>query len=144
MSRTHRTRRTSARALTLAAFTLLAAAPSAHAAPAEVPCSWSGGHLWCDFWVPGDGFSAGAPVVVASHGIGHEQVGALPQGRNWIVCQLQGSTISQNGYSNNWWAWTTAENGRTGWVNALWASGGDNYGGFANAPLCGDDKPAVP
>jgi hypothetical protein len=37
---------------------------------------------------------------------------------------------------NNWWAWTTADNGNTGWVNAVAASGGDNYGKFSNTPNC--------
>jgi hypothetical protein len=39
-------------------------------------------------------------------------------------------------YYNKWYAWTTAENRRQGWVNAVAASGGANDGKFSNTPSC--------
>jgi hypothetical protein len=66
-------------------------------------------------------------------------VGYLPRGRNWIVCQEEGPQASLPGYPqyyNKWYAWTTAENGRQGWVNAVAASGGANNGRFSNTPSC--------
>jgi len=119
--------------LAVAAFAAQGAAP-AFAEPAQVPCSpGSGGHIYCHFWVPGDGYSGGSPVVDGP------VVGYLPQGWNWIVCQQEGPETSLHGYPqyvNRWFAWTTAENGRQGWVNAVAASGGDNDGKFANPPSC--------
>ena len=108
-------------------------ATPAQAAPRQVPCTRSGGLSYCNFWVPGNGFTGGSPVVDGP------VVGYLPQGRNWIVCQERGPEASLPGYpqwKNDWYGWTTAENGRRGWVNAVAASGGDNFGSFANTPNC--------
>lgn len=65
------------------------------------------------------------------------QVGTLYSGTNWVTCQAKGSTISLGGtYYNYWWAYTQADNGRTGWVNAVYGSGGANYGAFSGVPVC--------
>lgn len=31
-------------------------------------------------------------------------------------------------FFNNNWAWTVADNNKSGWVNAVYASGGDTWG----------------
>ena len=119
--------------MAVAAFAATGATP-AQAAPAQVPCTpGSGGKVYCNFWVPGDGYSGGSPVVD-----GPVLVGYLPQGRNWIICQQEGPVTYLHGYPyyNKWFAWTTAENGNQGWVNAVAASGGDNNGSFSNTPSC--------
>lgn len=122
-------------ALAVAAFVAQGAAPAQAAAPAQVPCTpGSGGRVYCNFWVPGNGFTGGSPVVEGPYLMGY-----LPQGRNWIICQEEGPQTSLPGYPqywNKWFAWTTAENGRKGWVNAVAASGGANNGKFANTPSC--------
>lgn len=120
-----------ASALAVAAFAAQGAAP-AQAAPAQVPCTpGSGGHVYCTFWAAGNGYSGGSPVLE-----GWTLMGYLPQGRNWIICQEQGPEFSTGSYHNIWYAWTTAENGNQGWVNAVWGSGGDNNGKFSNTPSC--------
>lgn len=65
------------------------------------------------------------------------QVGTLAAGTNWVLCQRRGSTIRLGTiYYNYWWAFTEADNGSRGWVNAVYGSGGDNYGAFSGVPLC--------
>jgi hypothetical protein len=63
-------------------------------------------------------------------------VGYLHKGRNWVVCQQQGRRATHGPYYNNNWGWTLAADGKWGWVNALWASGGDNDGAFGGTPAC--------
>ena len=49
--------------MAVAAFAATGATP-AQAEPAQVPCTpSSGGKVYCNFWVPGDGYSGGSPVV---------------------------------------------------------------------------------
>ncbi len=120
--------------LAVAAFAAQGAVPAAAAEPAQVPCSpGERGRVYCNFWVPGDGYSAGSPVVEGPYLVGY-----LPKGRNWILCQEEGPVTYLHGYPyyNKWFAWTTAENGNQGWVNAVAASGGDNNGKFSNTPSC--------
>jgi hypothetical protein len=101
--------------------------------PKPVPCTnRGGGHHTCTFYKAGNGHSGGAPVRNAS---GHV-VGYLHKGRNWVVCQQQGQRVTHGRYYNNNWAWTLADDGKWGWVNALWASGGDNDGAFGGTPAC--------
>lgn len=107
---------------------------AAQAKPAPVPCHKTAAHHFtCQWRVPGNGISGGAPVL--NHR--GRRVGYLHQGANWIVCQARGRTDRDGAYFNNAWGWTTADDGRRGWVNALWAHGGDNDGGFAHVPACG-------
>jgi hypothetical protein len=120
-------------AVVLALSGAFSASP-AQAAPAPVPCQGDhAGKYYCSFYVKGDGFSAGAPVR-GSHGA---LLGYLNYGRNWVICQRQGSTLSSGSLHNNWWAWTMANDGKWGWVNALWGQGGDNDGDFQGVPSCG-------
>jgi hypothetical protein len=64
--------------------------------------------------------------------------GALPQGRTYILCEQKGGDMrNAEGYRNDWFAYTEAENGKFGWASALDASGGDNYGSFGGGtPNC--------
>jgi CHAP domain len=104
------------------------------AGPAPLPCSLAGGGKYnCQFYPAGDGITAGAPVQASD---GH-RVGFLNHGTNWVICERVGSTLTSGPYQNNWWAWTEANDGQWGWVNALYGSGGDNFGPFGGVPACG-------
>lgn len=107
-----------------------AGADVAAAAPAPVPCYYAGsGHYNCEFYP-----WAGAPVQQPSGRI----VGTLHRGTNWVICQRAGSVRSSGGYYNDNWAWTLADNNTWGWVNAVFARGGDNYGRYGGGvPDCG-------
>ena len=123
------------RALAMAvALATVTAASAGAATPAPVPCSSIGdGKYDCQFYVAGNGVSAGAPVQ-ASDG---SRVGFLNVGTNWVTCQEAGSTVVSGPYENDWWAWTEADNGHWGWVNAVWAKGGANFGSYQSVPACG-------
>jgi hypothetical protein len=127
--------------LLAAAFLLAAAAPAA-AAPAPVPCSSDGnGHYVCDWYRPGDGKSGGSEVVV-----GTTTVGYLHQGKNWVICQQVGGDMrNPEGDRNNWFGYTVADNGKTGWASPLDAAGGDDYGPFGGGtPNCNGKYGAPP
>jgi hypothetical protein len=100
--------------------------------PGQVPCSATGGHYTCSWYVPGDGVSAGTPVLSSTAQI----VGYLHKGRNWIICQQQGAERTSGSHHNDWYGWTLSDHGGYGWANALYASGGADDGRFAFAPNC--------
>lgn len=105
-----------------------------------VPCQGIGGGKYnCTFYVAGNGHSGGAPVQVGAETIGH-----LPKGTNYVFCQQVGGRVDAGPYFNSNWAFTTAENGRKGWVNAVWGSGGDNDGPFGGVPNCNGANGAPP
>jgi hypothetical protein len=115
----------------LAAAALVA--PAAQAAPAAVPCQHTtGDHYDCTFWPAGDGRSGGAPVQDS----GGARAGFLHKGTNWVICQAVGARVASGAYSNVWWGWTLADNNKPGWINAVWAAGGDNDGPFGTVPNC--------
>jgi hypothetical protein len=102
-------------------------------AAAPVPChSIGAGKYECNFYVPGDGHAGGAPVKDGGGG----RVGFLHKGRNWVLCQQVGGRETSGAYFNDNWAWTLADNNRAGWINAVYASGGDNDGAFGGVPAC--------
>jgi hypothetical protein len=116
-------------------------------APAAVPCGGTvstpkGTGINCPFDAAGNGYSGGSPVLDS----GGANVGYLPQGTNWVICQAQGRSVSQsNGqYYNNWWAWTESQTSHWGWVNAVDGHGGANNGAFGGVPLCNGSKGAPP
>ncbi len=113
---------------------LAAVATTASAAtPAPEPCSAIGGGKYdCQFYPAGDGISAGAPVQASDS----SRVGYLNQGTNWVTCQEVGSTVISGPDENNWWAYTEANDRHLGWVNAVWAKGGANFGPFQGVPAC--------
>ncbi len=117
----------------------LATTPAA-ADPAQVPCSPSGGVYYCDFYPAGDGISGGAPVQAS----GGNVVGYLNEGSNYVYCQEVGGEVTSGSYSNDWWAWTDANDGSSGWVSALYGSGGDNNGSFQGVPGCGGSHGTPP
>ena len=132
-----------ARAVVALAVICGAALASAGLATAAdpAPCSArSDGKYTCRFYVPGDGRSGGAPVQAA----GGSVVGYLHKGANWVVCQRVGGRVRSGPYVNNNWAWTLADNLRWGWVNAVYASGGDNDGPFGGVRGCGTRYGAPP
>jgi hypothetical protein len=121
-----------------AATTLLLAggAATADAAPAPADCSSAGGGKYnCTFYTAGDGKSAGSPVKNS----GGQTVGYLHKGVNYVYCQRTGSRVSNGSYYNDHWAYTDSDTGPSGWVNAVYASGGDNDGAFGGGtPDCGN------
>jgi transglycosylase-like protein with SLT domain len=108
---------------------------SALAAAAPVPCQSIGaGKYNCYFYPAGNGFSGGAKVQSSSG----TTVGYLNQGENYVFCQSKGASVSSGAYTNHWWAYTIADNNKYGWVNAVYAQGGDNDGQFGGGvPACG-------
>jgi hypothetical protein len=118
----------------LAVLAGLVCAPAALADPAPVPCHSIGdGKYNCYFYPAGDGFSGGTKVESSSG----STVGYLNQGENYVYCESKGESLSSGSYSNDWWAYTIADNNKYGWVSALYAQGGDNNGDFATVPACG-------
>jgi hypothetical protein len=112
---------------------VLSASAPASAAPRPVPCSSIGsGKYACDWYVPGDGRTGGAKVMV-----NQQIVGYLHKGRNWILCQQRGAmTRDAAGDRNAWYGWTQSDHGGAGWVSAVEARGGDDDGPFSGAPNC--------
>ncbi|HEY7621884.1 MAG TPA: hypothetical protein VH834_19065 [Solirubrobacteraceae bacterium] len=109
-------------------------------AAAPVPCSPRGGGKYnCSFYVPGNGKSGGSPVQA-----GPRTVGYLHKGTNWVTCQQVGGRVTRGEFFNNNWAWTLADNNKAGWVNAVYASGGDNDGPFRGVPNCNGSHGAPP
>jgi hypothetical protein len=102
-------------------------------AAAPVSCHPIGGGKYnCNFYVAGDGKTGGAPVQT-----GAATVGYLHRGTNYVFCQQAGGRVTVGRYFNANWAWTTADNGKPGWVNAVYASSGDNDGPFGGGvPKC--------
>ncbi len=69
----------------------------------------------------------------------------MAAGTNWVLCQRKGSTIRLGTtYYNYWWAFTEADNGAYGWINAVYGSGGDNDGAFRAVPLCSASSKYTP
>lgn len=103
------------------------------ASPATTPCSGWNGHYFSGMKEYDCSFDLTSPVRDKYN----SQVGTLAPGTNWVLCQRRGSTIRLGtSYYNYWWAYTVADNGARGWVNAVYGSGGDNYGAFQGVPLC--------
>jgi hypothetical protein len=126
-------------AVVVGSAALMAADVAVAASPAT--CTGTGGGKYnCNFYVAGDGHSGGAPVQSGS-----TTVGFLHKGTNYVLCQQVGGRVTTGKYFNNNWAWTRADNGKDGWVNAVWASGGDNDGPFGGGvPNCNGAHGAPP
>jgi len=127
-------------ALALAAAAIAGSPGSAAAAPAAVPCSSAGSgaggaHYNCGFYPAG-----GAPVQAADG----RTVGTLHKGTNWVICQRTGVQARSGAYYNNNWAWTLSDQNTWGWVNAVYAQGGDNNGAFGGVPACGGAQGNAP
>ena len=118
------------------------AADSALAAdPAPATCQHATGDRYdCTFYLAGDGTSSGTPVNAPDGSL----VGYLHKGTNWVNCQRVGSRVTSGVYYNDNWAYTLADNNQPGWVNAVYASGGDNNGKFGGVPDCGNAKGQPP
>lgn len=109
------------------------AAQLSSAAPASTPCSGWNGHYLSGRKEYNCSFDRTSPVRNKYN----TQVGTLQAGTNWVICQARGTTIRlDTSYYNYWWAYTMADNGSIGWVNAVYGSGGDNYGTFSGVPVC--------
>jgi hypothetical protein len=125
----------------LAALVTACAASAEPRPPAAIPCTGIGaGKYNCYFYPPGDGTTAGAPVQASSGAT----VGYLNQGTNYVFCEAVGSAVSSGSNTNDWWAYTEADNDKFGWVNALYARGGENNGAFASVPGCPVSKGRPP
>jgi lysophospholipase L1-like esterase len=128
-------------ALAAAAGLALASAGAA-AAVAPVPCSAApDGKYDCEFYLAGDGRTAGSPVQASDGAV----VGYLRTGTNWVQCQRAGGRVTVGAYTNTTWGWTLADNGRAGWVSAVYARGGGNDAPFGGGvPDCGTEYGAPP
>jgi hypothetical protein len=134
-------RRRATRALLALLITLCAAglavgtAPVASAAsPTPVPCASHGhkknGHAEydCSFYK--------VTAVYSGVHTGQRKVGTLHGGRNWVLCQAVGKSVTYGKNVNHWWAYTLSDQGTWGWVNAVNARGGSNNGKWKNVPAC--------
>lgn len=56
------------------------------------------------------------------------KIGSLVHGgsTNWFVCQATGYELKYGSYRNKWWAFTESDQGKWGWVNEVYFSGGGN------------------
>lgn len=109
------------------------AAQLSSAAPASTPCSGWNGHYLSGRKEYNCSFDRTSSVRNKYN----TQVGTMAAGTNWVICQAKGSTVRlASVYYNYWWAYTMADNGSMGWVNAVYGSGGDNYGTFSGVPVC--------
>ncbi|MCF1592174.1 hypothetical protein [Streptomyces muensis] len=70
------------------------------------PCWHSGSHWWCNNRV-------GAPVLEANTG---QVVGYMNSNPSWFVCRQEGNPTGGGGPHPNRWVWTTADNGKKGWM----------------------------
>lgn len=84
----------------------------------------------CELW------PAGPIPVRATTDPASPRVGVLNKGgwSNWFTSQVQGPTYSEHGYSNNWYAHTTADNGRWGYVTEVYFAQGDDFERDARLP----------
>ncbi|MCY0939515.1 hypothetical protein [Streptomyces sp. H34-S4] len=126
----------------------MAAALTAPPAYADTPtqCSWSnparysaftGGDSYrlsyCPLWrnhVPVYGTNS---VDTKNWIVGYLEVGGYA---NWFVCQESGDYHEVNGWSNNLWAYTQADNGKWGWVSQVEFSGGGPGVWSSNLEVC--------
>jgi hypothetical protein len=110
------------------------------APPTPVSCSYqSAGRYSCYFYPAGDGISGGTPVAS-----GQTNVGFLNQGYNWVVCQQLGGSVNLGADTNDWWAYTEADDHKWGWANALYGRGGSNDGPFGGVPACNGEYGSPP
>lgn len=111
-------------------------------AAAPTTCNAAGGDRFnCNFYLAGDGKTSGTPVNASDGRV----VGYLHKGTNYVICQRVGQRATSGAYYNGNWAYTVADNGQSGWVNAVYASGGDNDGPFGGGvPNCGNAKGQPP
>lgn len=123
-------------------------AASHASARATDPCSSIGGGKYnCNFYTQAlvyDGNGTEVGVIAIYNPV------------NYVYCQEQAGTSTDptGQYHNNWWAWTdtdpyTEASGNrvpstSGWVNAVYASGGDDYGQFNGVPYCGGSHGQAP
>lgn len=108
-------------------------AAASSATPVTTPCSGWNGHYYSGMKEYNCSFDRTSPVRNKYN----TEVGTVAGGTNWVLCQRKGSTIRLGtSYYNYWWAFTEADNGSRGWLNAVYGSGGDNYGAFRGVPVC--------
>lgn len=83
-------------------------------------------HMW-NHWASG-----------SEYNLADNQSAILYQGTSWFVCQRTFPVdVYYGNAANNWWAYTLSDNGWWGWVNAVYISGGVNFGavpGLAGCP----------
>ncbi|HSX30849.1 MAG TPA: hypothetical protein VLE99_02940 [Candidatus Saccharimonadales bacterium] len=69
---------------------------------------------------------------------GNSQVGSLPPGLSWVLCQALGTTYPGPTVAkqSNAWAYTQANTGNWGWVNAYYTLETATNQGFRGVPIC--------
>jgi len=116
--------------------------PGRASAADDRPCGaefWHSGEgvyvRYCPDWSP----NGRIPVMKNYTGGVNSPVGQMDHSgshTNWYHCQAYGDRTTVNGYYNNWWALTMADNGRWGWVNEVYFQGGGNNEPDGNLPIC--------
>ena len=73
----------------------------------------------------------------ANYNLADNASGVLNQGTSWFVCQRRFPVdVTYGSAANNWWAYTLSDNGWWGWVNAVYVSGGANWGALPGLATC--------
>jgi hypothetical protein len=95
---------------------------------------------YCPVWLPAD--QPGLPVFKNPND--HTVVGYLTSGgySNWFQCELDmktadpaGIPTKTYGYTSYWYAYTTADNLKKGWVSGIYYNGDKSY--FVGLSNCG-------
>lgn len=82
-------------------------------------------HLW-NHW-----------TTSSTYSVADNATGVLYQGTSWFVCQRTfPAGVYYGSAANNWWAYTLSDNGVWGWVNAVYISGGVNWGAVPGLAGC--------
>ena len=126
----------------IAVAATVATGPAANAAD-NAPCGaqwWHSGYQvyvqTCPDWSPPK-YGVIPVYEYPSARPGQRKVGEIdPAGSDWYVCGLKGDSYGFDGFQNDWWALTVADNGQTGYVNQVFFRGGDNYEPDANLVRC--------
>lgn len=132
------------RNLMIAALVATATATAGGIVPSNVPTAAAYDRVPCGPAFEIGGFDVqrcplwrgNVPVIDLETG---KEVGKLHEGgsSNWFVCQKADKTYEFQGYANDWWARTMADNGKMGWVSLVFFAGGDNFEPDRGLRRCG-------
>ena len=91
---------------------------------------------YCPDWSPSGTIPVRAHFVAPGSNSSVGQMSRTGARTNWYICQFGGATVCVNGFCNNKWALTYADNGNRGWVNQVYFQGGNDYEADKNLPWC--------
>ncbi|NUW39291.1 hypothetical protein [Nonomuraea rhodomycinica] len=87
---------------------------------------------FCPDWAPDDSIPVHANRDQTSPIVGY----IYAPGDDWYQCGYTGTQQTAHGATNYWWALTTADNGRIGWVNQIYFRGGGDNEPDATLRIC--------